>query len=952
MRGLVLRWEVMKEVYQLLLNKQLSTPGPIEWANIASRATTSGKRIEGSKGLHVNTVTKAKGGNSKSIGVKKSGSGYTKPKNTHKGDLDPEILYAWKNFDDHKFDLRQMICDLLEEDNSYHSQGDILEEIVTRVNALAIDYQANVDGQEPFISARAQAMLERSPVSFEKLEEQTPEDPDSKITGDGPWYRLRSGPGRSVSTSAQEAFISTPKETPQLLDPISMDPVLTVSLVRSGAIQLEEEFITLRARSRAQLVSFHNSFGRRTPLPVAVKTWDDMLNSRLGLPFWTDYAFSGSSTGILFGDDAAGQNGGEGARMRQLLTRLNEWARAQDLSYRPKVSLLCSGVDGGTSNSDTWPTFKREYPHIDFYLTIVQKAFRCWNRAFFHVDEDANNCWATFDVDILADLHDGQHDAVDVDLPESRLLMAANLVQYHKEDISLRSTHKHSLHVEPFLSNRLAAQLTGGYRKAFGLSNKDKKCEVCHVEADEDTAPDVTWSRGRSTDVAVVCDKHVDDVSIERVAADFGWTQLPAVLTSPFVNALPFSCKQEDCASSYATNVELKAHKKSHETEGHGCPKCAKRCSTLELLKKHMQSHAEKHFKCTWQGCDAAYLTNHELGYHVRQQHTHIGMKWFECTHDDCVLQFDTTGALKEHLEVHDGTRPYACNVEGCGRGYKGPAALAAHAKAHWPFACTAAKCKKLFKDEESREEHLKSEHGPQSCEQCEKVFDDAPSLKAHLKKSHPEDKPHACTKCALRFKTIEPLKKHMDKIHPLQDGEWHAVHECGDCDETFQWEDELAEHRVMKHERLLQCSRCEKRFGTASSLKVHESGHDEKKPHACPKCDKSYSQHNSLREHMRTQHPVKDGEWQAVFPCEECDKSFEFLLELKHHMVEHEDPYKFPCLHPGCGMRFKMACRLKEHAVAHSDEKPYKCTICGAKFKLPRGVTRHIRLVHKKDSK
>jgi uncharacterized Zn-finger protein len=970
LRGKVLRWEIMKDVYQGLMNKQLASAGPVKHAAALGRENRGNGKGNG-KGTSK--------GNDKGIGkskgkVRGKGKSRRNPEHTQTPalddvDLDPEAdpsdsehLDSWKQLDGYKFDLRQIIGDILGEEDGYVPQDAILDEVLSRVQALAAEHEADIQGQESVIRERACAVLERSTRSFMRLDVLSPAEAEVEdtITEGGPWYRLDPGPARSVSTAAKEVFLSTPEEAPQLLDPITIDFLLTISIARaSGPQRYEEDFQKLRVRSEDQVSSYHKSFGPQTPIPRNVQTWDGMTDRGLDKPSWTDYVFTGSSNDVLFGRDSTGQSKTTGNRMRKLLEDLNAWAKTQP--HRQRVALLWSGTDGGTSNNETWPFLQEQYPDIDFYVVIVQPSFRCWNRAYFHVDKEADNCWAAFDVDTLASLQRGDEITQDncrpADLPEWRFLMAANLIAYLKDDCSLRGTHGDALHVMPSAQNRVAAQLTGSYRKLFALSEGNKVCELRHVDADED----LTWSRGRSTDVAVICDRHIDadddqriaeSAIIERATASDVQEQISPDLVCPFAkyphqghgkqskSGLLWSCRycDRDFEGPYLLATHMTVHPEVEDDLPFGCTLCDMRFSTNGLLDRHQKVHADDrpHF-CT--KCDACFKGYEGLKLHMRTIHPIPEGEWHglhQC--EECGAEFEWLHQLETHCKKHD----ILCSI--CDRlfeGVNGPKNLRIHMRTTHsddrPYACTV--CWSLFKRACELRAHLELIHNsnlgdhddrdrPHVCiaPGCDERFSQPTLLAKHVAVHH-DIRPLGCTLCPQRFKRKYDLDQHIRNVH----------------------RDPTLEKKVVEKSHVCTHPGCESRFAFQKDLKAHMVTHSDERPFGCTLCSKTFKLKGPLTAHMLThsdEHPFK---------CTLCSVTFKRVSQLNDHTkTVHKDgnvkdvvdfPHK--CTHPGCGTSFEKKSNLKGHMAIHSDERPFKCTLCPSDFKVKSVLKRHMKDVH-----
>ena len=805
--GQALRWDVMRDIYQHVLLKQLTSPGPVEVAEALGDSNSaannghhsdneeSGKGKSGSnskKGNPPGSRSKSsqsgnkaknnksanKGRKGKSGGKPKKGMTYRLPKNSRvpiaDSESDSEGSDTEPHFkelgDDWRFNLRQIACDVLVGQNHLPilTQDRVQELVLDRVKNLAEEASLSVDEQESVIFERTLAVLERTPAIFKRytvLQDEDLDDVEDPHGSAGPWYRVNNGPGRLVSTEAIRAFLSPPSNPPQLIDCIAKDVLLVVSVVRSSGDQgLEEAFDGMYDRAESQVFAFHNAFGNRTSMPQEIADWSDVdVEDIYGSSgYWMDYCFCDSSTAVLLDVNSPGQAGDAGKRVRKLLDDANDWART--LTTRPQVVILTSGVDGATSNNATWSILRDRYKALDLCVTVVCQQKRSWNREYFFVDSDTGAAWTTVSIGRLADLYliesrNGDlEDAHSDDSTESRYLTATTLVQCFKEDYSLQPQFE-KLHLDLRPQHQVACQLTGTYRKSFPLSNKQKRCEVCGLVAHENHVPTMTWSRGSSFDTAVVCEEHCHlSAEITRHVIDSSFAGMAARLTNAVAlgeNGRPqYICRT--CGKKCRSDSRLQNHERLHsEDRPHVCEICQKGFKSARDLRAHSKIHSEERpHICSV--CDKGFKSAGELSRHAQYhaEPTHI------C--EVCEKGFKTASDLRRHSKIHSEERPHICEI--CEKAFRLAEELRMHAKFHSeerPHVCEV--CEKGFKSAGDLRGHLytHSEERPHVCEVCEKGFRTVRDLQDHKTRRHSDERPHICEVCEKDFKTVRDLRRH-----------------------------------------------------------------------------------------------------------------------------------------------------------------------------------------------
>ena len=149
----------------------------------------------------------------------------------------------------------------------------------------------------------------------------------------------------------------------------------------------------------------------------------------------------------------------------------------------------------------------------------------------------------------------------------------------------------------------------------------------------------------------------------------------------------------------------------------------------------------------------------------------------------------------------------------------------------------------------------------------------------------------------------------------------------------------------VYKKDKTYQCKTCPKCFTYNTDLTRHELIHSGEKPYKCETCEKSFRQLLHLKRHNLIHKSKKP------FQCTNCYKCFANVSEMKNHQLIHDGGEKpFQC--KTCNFVFKKLSHLKSHEIIHTGEKPFQCEICNKCFNRSDTLQRHLRDVHKRQSK
>ena len=81
-------------------------------------------------------------------------------------------------------------------------------------------------------------------------------------------------------------------------------------------------------------------------------------------------------------------------------------------------------------------------------------------------------------------------------------------------------------------------------------------------------------------------------------------------------------------------------------------------------------------FVCDVEGCGRAFTHSGTLSNHKKG---HAGVRPYACDVEGCGRAFTQKWHLKEHLRIHAGERPYVCDVAGCADSFIRSSALKGH---------------------------------------------------------------------------------------------------------------------------------------------------------------------------------------------------------------------------------------------------------------------------------
>lgn len=172
-----------------------------------------------------------------------------------------------------------------------------------------------------------------------------------------------------------------------------------------------------------------------------------------------------------------------------------------------------------------------------------------------------------------------------------------------------------------------------------------------------------------------------------------------------------FEC--DICHTSLASKLGLRAHFDVHyprrEFKCHICPAEYKSLSSLNQHIRYIHENEPKQFICTI--CGSAQRKKHLLWEHMNR---HNGVKPYACTYDGCEMRFFSKARRTEHGRAHTGEKPFCCPIDGCDSRFAYAVDFKRHKfKAHGIYTkkynCTI--CAEVLPENRLLKKHMETHH-------------------------------------------------------------------------------------------------------------------------------------------------------------------------------------------------------------------------------------------------